>query len=411
MKHSIPIDEVGAHGPAMATAVQACVHCGFCLPTCPTYQVLGEEMDSPRGRITLMKQVLEKDLPLAEALPHVDACLGCLACETSCPSGVKYRELISPFRAWAEPQRTRSRQERWHRWILLRVLPFPRRLRLALRVGLLARPFRRVLPEWMKPMFALLPRRLPKPQKVLQYYPAIGPQRARVALLSGCAQQVLGPEIQAAAIHLLQHQGVEVIVPPAQGCCGALAWHVGDEPAAKACADINLKAFNMDDVDAILTTAAGCGSALHEYPMISGSDSAQAFASKVRDVAEFIDHLGLRVPSGVSRQTKVAMQDACHLLHGQGVHGAPRRLLASIPGVTLCDLADPEICCGSAGTYNLDHPEVAGELGRRKAASIVATGADVCVTGNIGCLMQLRAHLPKEVRAVHTIVLLDELLA
>lgn len=411
MKHRIPMDQVGQHGTAMAAAVQACVHCGFCLPTCPTYQVLGEEMDSPRGRIVLMKQVLEKELPLEKALPHVDACLGCLACETSCPSGVKYRELISPFRAWAEPQRVRTRQERLRRWVQLRVLPFPGRFRLAARLGVMARPFRRVLPGWMGPMFDLLPPILSASRRIQPYYPAKGEKRARVALLRGCAQQVLGPEIQVAAIHLLQHQGVEVIVPPTQGCCGALSWHVGDEPGAKACASANLAVFDPADVDAILTTAAGCGSALQEYPLIVGGEGAKAFAAKVQDVTAFLDHLGLRVAPGVRRTTTVAMQDACHLLHGQRVQGAPRRLLSSIPGVTLCEVAEPEICCGSAGTYNLDQPAVAAELGRRKAATLAATGADVCVTGNIGCLMQLRAHLPPGVRIVHTLVLLDELLA
>lgn len=417
MKHQIIMDKAGPHGAAMAAAVQACVHCGFCLPTCPTYQVLGEEMDSPRGRITLMKQVLEESLSLEQALPHVDACLGCLACETACPSGVAYRDLLSPFRAWAEPQRApaRTRQERFKRKALLRVLPFPRRFRLAARLGLMARPLRRLLPGWTQPMLDLLPRRLPKKQKVLPFYPAQGDRRARVALLTGCAQQVLDPEITAATIRLLQRQGVEVVVPPAQQCCGALAWHVGEEPAAKLCASANVEAFAGEEVDAILTTAAGCGSALHEYPLILGTEAAKAFAHQVKDVAEFLDALGLRVSERAGeagpKEVTVALQDACHLLHGQRVHGAPRRLLARIPGVTLCEIADAELCCGSAGTYNLDQPQVAAELGRRKAAAIAATGAQVCVSGNIGCLMQLRAHLPDGVRAIHTVVLLEELLA
>lgn len=406
MKHSINVESTGPHGRAMAAAVQACVHCGFCLPTCPTYQVLGEEMDSPRGRITLMKQVLEGALPLADALPHVDACLGCLSCETACPSGVQYRDLISPFRAWAEPQRQRSKMERLRRWMMLSVLPHQWRFAVATRLGLMARPFRRVLPKSLTPMFDLLPRKLSKRERLVERYTVLGEHRARVALLTGCAQQVLAPEINAATIRVLQSQGVEVIIPRAQQCCGALAWHVGDEARAKASAAANIAAFPTD-VDAILTNAAGCGSVLHEYPLILG-DAAKPFASKVRDVAQFLHELGFRAPA-VQRPMTIAMQDACHLLHGQRVQSAPRQLLASIPGVIVKDIADADLCCGSAGSYNLDQPAIAADLGRRKAASILDTHANVCVTGNIGCLMQLRQHLGTKMRVEHTMVLLDEL--
>lgn len=406
MKHSIPAEKSGPHGHAMAAAVQACVHCGFCLPTCPTYQVMGEEMDSPRGRITLMKQVLEGALPLKDALPHVDACLGCLSCETACPSGVQYRDLISPFRAWAEPQRTRSRFDKLRRWTLLTVLPYRWRFAITTRLGLMARPFRRVLPKSLAPMFDLLPKQMPKRQPLHDRYTVIGERRARVALLTGCAQQVLAPEINTATIRVLQSQGVEVIIPRMQQCCGALAWHVGDEARAKAAARANVAAF-PDDVDAILTNAAGCGSALHEYPLILG-DEAKPFAAKVKDVAQFLHQLGFRAPS-MPRPMTIAMQDACHLLHGQRVQSAPRQLLASIPGVVIKEIADAELCCGSAGSYNLDQPAVAAELGRRKAENVIATGANVCVTGNIGCLMQLRQHVGERMRVEHTMVLLDEL--
>lgn len=405
MKHSIPVDQCGHHGAAMAAAVQACVHCGFCLPTCPTYQVMGEEMDSPRGRITLMKQVLEGKQPLETALPHVDACLGCLSCETACPSGVQYRDLISPFRAWAEPQRERPRLERMRRWMLMNVLPFRWRMAVAVRLGLMARPFRKVLPKALGPMFDLLPRRMPKRKPIRDHYEAKGERRARVALLTGCAQQVLAPEINEATIRVLQSQGVEVLVPRRQECCGALAWHVGDEARAVKAAKANVAAFPTD-VDAILTNAAGCGSTLHEYPLIMG-DEAKGFAAKVQDVAQFLDALGFRVPDK-ERKVTVAMQDACHLLHGQRVQSAPRRLLAKFPGVTIREVADPELCCGSAGSYNLEHPEVADELGRRKAEALLAAKAEVCITGNIGCLVQLQRHLGDRLRVAHTMVLIDE---
>jgi glycolate oxidase iron-sulfur subunit len=391
----------------MAKAVSTCVHCGFCLPTCPTYQVLGEEMDSPRGRIVLMKQVLEGTTHVDDVSKHLDACLGCLACETACPSGVAYRDLISPFRAWAEDKRTRPLLGRFQRWSLLRLLPFPDRFRFATRLGLLTRPFRRLLPKAMQPMLDLLPPSMPKGDVLQERYEAIGERRATVALLAGCAQQVLAPEINAATIRVLQRQGVEVLVPRMQGCCGALAWHVGDERQAKHCAEQNVDAFPTN-VDAILTNAAGCGSALHEYPLILGSKESRTFASKVKDVTQFLNDLGFRPPATAKRTLTVAMQDACHLLHGQRVQSAPRKLLASIPGVTVRDVPDTELCCGSAGTYNIDQPDTAAELGRRKAASIESTGADIAVTGNIGCLMQLRAHV-KAMPVQHTMVLLDSL--
>ncbi len=392
----------------MARAVQTCVHCGFCLPTCPTYQVLGDEMDSPRGRIVLMKQVLEGTRAPDEAMPHLDACLGCLACETACPSGVAYRDLISPFRAWSESRRSRDLVPRLRRWGMLRLLPFPERFGLAAKLGMLARPFRKLMPKAVQPMMDLLPSSLPKSEPLREVYEARGPRRARVALLAGCAQQVLAPEINAATIRVLQNQGVEVLVPRMQSCCGALAWHVGDEAQAKSCARNNVDAF-PDDVDAILTNAAGCGSALHEYPLILSDDpAAKRFASKVKDVAQFLYDLGFQQPATARREITVAMQDACHLLHGQRVQSAPRRLLGSIPGVTVRDIADAELCCGSAGTYNIDQPAIAAELGRRKAENIEATKADVCVTGNIGCLMQLRAYV-KTMPVKHTMVLVDEL--
>lgn len=414
MKHSIPVSKLGPFGRPMADAVQSCVHCGFCLPTCPTYQVLGEEMDSPRGRITLMKQVLEGTLPLEEAQPHLDACLGCLACETACPSGVQYRGLISPFRAMSEPRRDRALSDRLRRWVLLRLLPYPDRFEFAVRLGLLVRPLARFMPPSLRPMLDLLPAKMEAGGPLQERWQPPGKPRARIALLAGCAQQVLAPRINRATIAVLLANDVEVIVPRQQACCGALAWHVGAHDQAAACARQNVAAF-PDDVDAILTNAAGCGSCLHEYPLIlSGTTDERAagvLAKKAVDVAAFLVRIGLKPPADTGRQITVAIQDACHLLHGQHVQSAPRAVLQSIPGVALREIADPEICCGSAGTYNLDHPGVARELGRRKAAALIASGAEVAVSGNIGCLTQLHAHLSaagSPMRAVHTMELLAD---
>jgi glycolate oxidase iron-sulfur subunit len=269
------------------------------------------------------------------------------------------------------------------------------------------------MPRVFRPMLALLPGRLPRPERLGRSYRAAGDRRARVALLTGCVQQALAPEINAATVEVLVRNGVEVVVPPGQGCCGALAWHIGEAGDAREKAAQNLAAFPVDEVDAIITNAAGCGSGLREYPlMLRGTaleGAAGAFAAKVRDVAEFLDALGAGPPPAPSRPLTVAYQDACHLAHGQGVRRQPRRLLESIPGVKVIELADPDICCGSAGTYNIDQPETAAALGRRKADAIVATGADFAATGNIGCLTQLRAFLPPDWadgRLVHTIVLL-----
>lgn len=415
MKHAIPQHDLGPRRDAMADAVQSCVHCGFCLPTCPTYKVMGEEMDSPRGRIVLMKQVLEGALPLEDALPHVDACLGCLSCETACPSGVRYRELISPFREHIERLRDRPPLDRLRRALLVAVLPHPARFSLAAALGVMARPFRRWLPESLRAMLDLLPARLPEavPLREKHLVPSnmARPPRARVALLAGCAQQVLAPRINEATIEVLLSQGIEVIVPREQGCCGALAWHVGEGDSARSAAIQNLRAFD-EDVDAIITNAAGCGSCLHEYPLIlkgtAHEQAAGTFAARAMDVAVFLDQIGFRVDGHAdSAPVKVAVQDACHLLHGQGVQSAPRRLLAALPGVSVCEIADSEICCGSAGTYNLDHPQTAAGLGERKAAALIASGADVVVSGNIGCLTQIRHHLLRARSPMRTMHLME----
>lgn len=409
MKHDIPANPADPWRAPMAEAVHTCVHCGFCLPACPTYQELGQEMDSPRGRIILMKEVLEGKTTMEAVLPHLDRCLGCLGCETSCPSGVKYRELISPFRQMAAATRPLTLMARARRWGLLQTLPHPQRFRWAMQLGLWSRPLAALMPKSMRPMMDLLPTSMPPAFKLPALTLAHGQRRARVALLAGCAQQVLAPEINRATISVLARNGVEVIIPEAQGCCGALAWHVGAGDQARAQARQNLAAF-PDDVDAILTNAAGCGSGLHEYPqMLAGTAdeaAAKTFAHRVQDVSAFLDRLGIISPPAASNPLRVAYHDACHLSHAQGVRTAPRALLQQIPGLELCEVPDGEICCGSAGTYNLDQPEIAASLGRKKAEAIAQTQASWLTAGNIGCLTQISTHLRSiapNVRVVHKI--------
>ncbi len=414
MKHSIPADSL-PHGHTMAKPVETCVHCGFCLPDCPTYRVLGQEMDSPRGRIILMKEVLEGHIPLEDALPHIDQCLGCLACETTCPSGVKYGDLISPFRDYAESKRERSRKDKVHRAVLSKTLPFAKRFHLSATAAKIAKPFAKFLPSSQRAMLDLLPDKLTRPRPLPPYFAAHGEYRdnpkARAALLIGCAQQVLAPEINTATIDLLTRSGIEVLVPEEQGCCGALAWHTGDGESARSLARNNLNAFPAD-VDYIVTNAAGCGSGLQEYGHILEEDEdherAQWFAKKVVDFTVLLDRYGFATPPGPDRSMRIAYHDACHLAHAQGVREEPRKLLNAIPNIELIELPDANVCCGSAGSYNIDHPEIASELGRMKAMIVNNAGADVTVTGNIGCLTQLNAHAPKQ-RIQHLAVFLSGL--
>lgn len=418
MKHAIPEERFGPLTRPMAQAVEACVHCGFCLAACPTYRELGQEMDSPRGRIVLMKQVLEGTLTVEQAQPHVDRCLGCLACEPACPSGVPYRDLISPYRAMARNGRRRPTGERIRTLLTAWTLPYPSRLRLAARVGRWFRFARPLVPGALRPMLDLLPPSLPPRQAWPEVYPAKGERRARVALLTGCAQDVFDPGITAATLAVLSHHGVEAVIPQGQACCGGLAWHTGDLEAARRFARRNLDAFPAD-VDAVITTAAGCGSALHEYGLIlagtADAERAAALASRVQDVCAFLGRLETRGDAGgFERPVRVAYHDACHLANAQGVRAAPRELLRAVTNLELCELADAHLCCGSAGTYNLDQPDIAASLGRQKIAAVIATGAEVVVSGNIGCLMQLRSHLRaagSNIRALHTVEVLAAALA
>jgi len=383
----------------MADAVAACVHCGFCLAACPTYKVLGEEMDSPRGRIILMRDVLQGSLTPQEAAPYLDRCLGCVGCVTACPSGVRYGELITAYRAHTEPTRARPWMDRIARRLVRETLPYPGRFRAAATIGKLAAPLRRILPGQIAAMLSLLPAEIPPPgQPLPEVQPALGARRARVALLVGCVQQVLAPQINQATLHVLAAQGVEVVIPKGQGCCGALGMHTGDAQGARRLAERNLKAF-VGDVDAVVSNAAGCGSAMKEYELLFRGTPLEAqardFAHKVKDVSEFLDELGMHELRPLPRPVTVAYHDACHLAHAQGIWGAPRRLLGAIPNLTLAEIPEGDTCCGSAGTYNIEHPDIADQLGQRKARSILATGADAVATGNIGCLVQIRTHLKR----------------
>ena len=422
MKNDVALHHPDAQGQLMAHAIDACVHCGFCLPACPTYQLLGDEMDSPRGRIILMKEVLEGELPLFEATAHLDRCLGCVGCVTACPSGVPYGELITSFRGWAEPQRSRPVIQKVIRAGVLTMLPRPGLFRAAAAVGKFAKPLAPLLPQVLRAPLDLLPGSLEDTQPSPAFTPAQGVKRGRVAFLVGCAQQVLTPNFNAATLRVLARNGVEVVVPEGQGCCGAAAMHTGARPLALAQARRNLEAFgsggsSMSGVDAIVSNAAGCGAGLMEYPMLLAGEGAAdegraaALAGKVQDISVYLAELGSLEPFvPTSRPIVVAYHDACHLAHAQGVKAEPRALIRSIPGVTLAEIRQGDLCCGSAGTYNIEQPELAGQLGDLKARNVIATGADYVVSGNVGCHTQLQSHLKRlgsPIQVLHTIELLD----
>ncbi|MFC4425773.1 glycolate oxidase subunit GlcF [Deinococcus navajonensis] len=418
MNHDIPVPSLGPQGEVMAHAIDACVHCGFCLPACPTYSLLGDEMDSPRGRIVLMKEVLEGTLPLADAAPHLDRCLGCQGCVTACPSGVPYGELITAFRGWSEPQRRRSPIDRAKRWAILKALPAPRLFSVAARVGQYAKPLAPALPAAFRSPLDLLPEHVPAMQPSAPLTPAQGPQHGRVAFLVGCAQQALAPNFNAATLRVLARNGIEVVVPEGQGCCGAAALHTGARAEALNLVRANLRAFEPARYDAIVSNAAGCGAGLKEYPAVLHGlpDEAQAheFSARVQDISEYLHGLLRRgelvPPLPTSRPLKVAYHDACHLAHAQRVKAAPRALLRAIPGVEVVEIPEGDLCCGSAGTYNLEQPDLAGQLGERKARHILSTSPDLIVSGNIGCHTQIQSHLRRQgspVRVLHTVELLD----
>ena len=395
-------EQLADGGTATAESIiRKCVHCGFCTATCPTYALLGDENDSPRGRIYMIKEMLETEAqPSAELVKHVDRCLSCLACMTTCPSDVNYMHLVDHARAYIEARYRRPWRERWWRWVLARVLPNPGRMRFAIRIAALGRPFAGLLGREAKAMLALAPNRLPSAQSVDQPSAAKG----RVILLKGCAEPVLAPQIRAAATRLLNRMGYAVIEVEQEGCCGALVHHLGRADEAKIAARRNVAAWSaQDDVAAILTTASGCGTMLKDYGFLLGTKDAEHVSARVQDISEFVDAQGLP-PTVVKALPAVAYHAAGSLQHGQRITAPPRRLLATA-GFAVREIGEGHLCCGSAGTYNILQPEIAEQLRDRKLGNILATGASVVTAGNIGCLTQISRD--GEITAVHLVELLD----
>ncbi|TDC36542.1 4Fe-4S dicluster domain-containing protein [Micromonospora sp. 15K316] len=435
--HGVPRDVLGPVAPAPGEPafdddhpprrdlVDDCVHCGFCLPTCPTYVLWGEEMDSPRGRIHLIEQGLDGDPLTPSMVTHVDRCLGCMACVTACPSGVRYDRLIEDTRQQVERRHHRPRRERALRAAVFALFPYPRRLRLLrgpLRAyqasgvrGLLRRTG--LLPRLAPRLAALdsLAPRIAPTGRVPRRVDARGPRRATVGMLTGCVQRAFFPEVNAATARVLAAEGCDVLIfPERQGCCGALSVHNGRRAEAQRFARALVDAFDSAGIDYFVVNAAGCGSALKEYGELLADDPAYAeraasFAGAVRDLSELLVELGPVAPRHPLPVT-VAYHDACHLAHAQGVRTQPRELLRAVPGLVLREIADPEICCGSAGVWNVLNPEPAGRLGDRKARDVLATGADLLVTANPGCLMQIAAgarRLGGSLAVAHTAQVLD----
>jgi glycolate oxidase iron-sulfur subunit len=404
---------------AMLAASLDCVHCGLCLQACPTYRVTGRENSSPRGRIYLLRGVAEGRLPLSEAVAEeAFLCLDCRACETACPSGVGFGSLIEMARAEVvDAGLRRGPAARLERLALRQLVPHPKRLRLA--VALLATAQRlgldrlaaRLLPPSLAASARLLPRVPARSQRraLPAVVPAQGERRGRVGFFAGCIMPELFGDVNRATVRVLARNGFEVVTPADQGCCGALHAHAGEREAARALARHNAAVFAEADLDVVVVNSAGCGAAMREAAAWL-PDVGADYAARVRDVAEFLDAVGLRRPAG-RIDAAVCYDDPCHLVHGQGVAAAPRRLLEAIPGVTLRPHADPESCCGAAGTYNLTHPEMSRAVLARKLDALAAAAPDVIASGNPGCLMQLRAGAAERglaARVLHPIQLLDE---
>ena len=389
-----------SHRTPQRDVVEDCVHCGFCLDTCPTYALWANEADSPRGRIVLIAEALDSDDGLSdEMITHWDRCLGCMACVTACPSGVRYDRLIERVRPQVERHHKRSRSERALRKLLFATLPHPRRLRaLAPLLG----PARKLGGEHLPGGFGMLAQVSPRApvrsvfgSRLPERTAAVGKQRGRVALLLGCVQRVFYSEVQAASIGALAAEGFEVLAPSVPGCCGALEFHAGEEQAAGRRAREAIAAFDSLDVDFVVTTAAGCGSAMKEYGDLLETAEAHGFANRVRDVTELLGSVDPVAPRGPVPM-RVVYHDACHLGHAQGVREQPRRLLSAIPQLELLEVGlVRELCCGSAGIYNLVQPEAAAELGARKASNLLDTGAQAIAAANPGCAAQLDYHLRK----------------
>ncbi len=381
-----------------------CVHCGFCLPTCPTYVLWHEEMDSPRGRIHLMDARLDGTVTLnATVTTHFDRCLGCMACLTACPSGVRYDRLIESTRDAVEQEHKRPAADRLLRGLLFRTLPYPKRMRAALRLAPLGRVV--PMPRRFRPLVTMAPR-WRAAGGVAEVTPAVGSRRGRVGLLTGCVQSAVFPDVNRATARVLAADGLEVVAPP-QGCCGALSVHAGRLEEGKAFARELVRAFG--DVDLVVVNSSGCGSHLKELAWLLGDDEAAAFAEKVRDVGELLREVPPRAQRHPLPLT-VAMQDSCHLRHAQKLPLASRTSLARIPGLEVVEPAEQELCCGSAGIYNIVQPDAARELGERKAAAVLATGASAFTSANPGCLVQISSALRRAdhpLPALHPIELVD----
>ena len=401
--------------PGLARAnkiLRSCVHCGMCTATCPTYQVLGDELDSPRGRIYLIKDMLESGRPAdARTVHHIDRCLSCLACTTTCPSGVDYMHLVDQARAYIEKTYKRPVMDRMLRSVLAWIIPYPGRFRLSLRLARLGRPFKALMPDKrLRAMLDMAPDRLPKPSPNDKPQTFSVPERkARVALMTGCAQKALDTDINDATIRLLTRLGVEIVVPEGMGCCGALTHHMGREAQAHASAAQNIGAFMReargDGLDAIIINTSGCGTTVKDYgdmfrhnPL---AEDAAAVSGLARDVTEFLAAFGIPEAQGGLR---VAYHAACSLQHGQKIKDAPKDLLRRA-GFEVVEPTDSHLCCGSAGTYNLMQPEIFAELKARKVATLEARAPQVIAAGNIGCMVQIGSGT--DVPVVHTVELLD----
>lgn len=399
-------------GTARANQIlRACVHCGFCTATCPTYQVLGDELDSPRGRIYLIKDMLEQGRPADEkTVKHLDRCLSCLSCMSTCPSGVHYMHLIDHARAHVEKTYRRPWKDRVLRGMLARILPYPGRFRLALKGAQLARPFARLMPDRrLRAMLDMAPKTLPKPSPndAAQTFPAKGEKRMRVALLIGCAQRALDTDINDATIRLLTRLGCEVVIPRNLGCCGGLVHHMGREGEAHAQAAAAIRAFTgVEGLEAIVINTSGCGTTMKDYGHMFRNDPLAGEAAEVSrlacDISELLERLD--VPEQASQGIRVAYHAACSLQHGQQVKTAPKTALKRA-GFEVVEPADPHLCCGSAGTYNLMQPEISAELKRRKVATLEAKAPEIIAAGNIGCMMQIGSGTA--VPVVHTVELID----
>jgi len=417
-----------AHHPPEKENIDDCVHCGFCLPACPTYVLWGEEMDSPRGRIYMIKKAAEGEAPLDDRFrQHMDRCLGCMACMTACPSGVEYNKLIEPTRAQIERNMPRSLGENVFRKLIFATFPHPGRLRLlALPLLVYQKSGLRTLTRALG-ISKLLPKRLAAMESLLPDVPSghaakmpsdmrpAGAPRVRVGMLSGCVQQVFFPHVNAATARVLVAEGCEVVVPREQGCCGALMVHSGLEDEATVLAKKMIAAFEAAEVDTVVINSAGCGSTMKEYGYLLRDDPAwasraAAFSAKCRDISEILCELDPQAPRHPLKM-RVAYHDACHLQHAQGVHAQPRKLLKGIPDLDVAEIPEGSLCCGSAGVYNLLQPETANQLGDRKVENLLTTGAEAVLSANPGCLLQLMNGLRrrglKEMPTFHMVELLD----